>query len=114
MASRRRKQSDSIQRDQHWHRLPVGSDDFHSYVVPFAKDLLRIESGFHAFNGAKVRMYRGGDIELSRAREAMLTRERMGRGIARLNALKAICDTFSSRLSKDRPMPGFVVDGADW
>src|SRR5262249_46963963 len=56
----------------------------------------------------------GVDTELSRSREAMFALERMGRGIARLNALKAICDTFSSRLSKDRPMPGFVVDDGDW
>lgn len=112
MASRRRKQSDPIQRDQHWHRLPVGSDAFADYVVPFAKDLLRLESSFHARNAAAMRVYRG--VELSSAKAAIAALEGIGRGLARLNAIKAICDTFSSRLSKDRPMPGFVVDDADW
>lgn len=114
MASRRTAQTDSIQRDQHWYRLPVGADVYHRYVVPFARDLLRIDSGFHARNAATMRMYRGLGAELARYKDAVAALERVGRGMARLNVIKAICDTFSSRLSKDRPMPGFVVDDADW
>lgn len=115
MATRRRaQQTESIQRDQHWFRLPVGSDAFHVHVVPFARDLLRNESSFHAKNSATMRIYRGLGAELARYKDAVAALERVGRGMARLNVVKAICDTFSSRLSKDRPMPGFVVDDADW
>src|SRR5256885_13541624 len=115
MASRRRaQQTEAIQRDQHWYRLPVGADSFDEYVVPFARDLLRIDSGFHARNAATMRMYRGLGAELARYKDAVAALEHVGRGMARLNVIMAICDTFSSRLSKDRPMPGFVVDDSDW
>ncbi len=101
----------SVQRDQHWYRLAVGAP-VHHYVVPFARTLLERESGFHQKNNARLRMYRGVDLRSNRAAIGVL--EGTGRGIARLNVAKSICDTFSSRLSKDRPMPGFVVEDSDW
>jgi hypothetical protein len=111
MATRRPKSSESIQRDEHWYRLPVGAPAHH-HVVPYGRALLRIEESFHSKNLARERMYRG--VELRNQKAALLALERGGMGIARLNAIKAICDTFSSRLSKDRPMPSFVTDDGDW
>lgn len=107
----RSKQPRAIKRDQHWYRLPVGAP-VHDHVVPYAQLLLERESGFHQKNCAALRIYRGVDIKVNR--QAVAALEGAGRGIARLNVAKSICDTFSSRLSKDRPMPGFVVDDSDW
>lgn len=101
----------SVERDQHWFRLPVGAP-VHSYVVPYGQLLLSNESSFHAKNIARERIYAGVEIQGQRAALAAL--EHGGMGIARLNATKAICDTFTSRLSKDRPMPSFVTDDSDW
>lgn len=100
----------TVQRDEHWYRLPVGAPVHHS-VVPYGQALLQKESSFHSKNLARERIYRGVDLQNQKLALAML--ERGGMGIARLNATKAICDTFSSRLSKDRPMPGVVPEG-DW
>jgi hypothetical protein len=111
MAQRRPRPPQSIQRDQHWYRLSVGAP-VDEHVVHFGRMLLARESSFHRKNLARERIYRG--VELQNQRVALDSLERTGRGIARLNALKAICDTLTSRLSKDRPMPSFVVDDSDW
>jgi hypothetical protein len=111
MAQRRTKRPDAIQRDEHWYRLPLGAP-VHTSVVPYGQLLLQNESSFHAKNLARERIYRG--VDLQNQKSALAALERGGLGIARLNALKAICDTFSSRLSKDRPMPSFVTDDSDW
>lgn len=110
MATRSRTQT-PLTKDEHWFRRAVGAP-VHDNVVPYARTLLERESGFHAKNCARLRMYRGVDLRNNRAAIAAL--EGTGRSIARLNVIKSICDTFSSRLSKDRPMPGFVVDDSDW
>ena len=112
MLARSKQQRPGAIQKQHWYRMPVGAQDFHDHVVDYAKALCKVESGFHARNAASIRIYRG--VDLTKHRDAVSALERIGRGIARLNALKAICDTWSSRLSKDRPMPGFVVDDSDW
>lgn len=113
MAARRspKRLQSAIQRDEHWYRLAVGAP-VHRHVVAYGQQLLANESNFHAKNLARERIYRG--VELQNHKQALAALERGGRGIARLNAIKAICDTFSSRLSKDRPMPGFVVDDGEW
>lgn len=111
MAPSRTDTAASIQRDEHWYRLPVGAPA-HDRVVPYGRLLLTREGSFHSKNLARERIYRGVDLLNHRAALAVL--EASGNGIARLNAIKAICDTFSSRLSKDRPMPGVITDGADW
>lgn len=98
-------------RNERWSALRVGVP-VHDLVVSYGQALLQAESSFHAKNLARERIYRG--VTLMSHRDALASLERVGRGIARLNAIKAICDTFSSRLSKDRPMPGVVVDGQDW
>lgn len=100
-----------IKRDEHWWRLPVGAP-VHKRVVPYGLALLQRESNFHRKNLARERIYRG--VILQQFRLAMQHLERGGYGMARLNLAKAICDTFSSRLSKDRPMPGVVTTGRDW
>lgn len=105
MASRRKPTT--INSDAHWHRLSVGAP-VHDHVVEYGKLLLKNESSFHSKNLARERIYRG--VDLMNQKMAIAALEGSGRGIARLNAIKAICDTFSSRLSKDRPMPGFVVE----
>src|ERR1044071_1308198 len=108
--AQRRKHPTSVQSDAHWHRLPVGAP-VHDHVVGLGQVLLKNEGNFHAKNLARERMYRGVDILPHREALAVLTGT--GRGIARLNAIKSICDTFASRLSKHRPMPGFSVTD-DW
>jgi hypothetical protein len=111
MAKDRTQQIAQRTRDQHWYRAKVG-EPVHERVVPYAHQMLEVESSFHARNSAISRVYRG--VELARNRDAVAALQQVGRGLARLNAIKAICDTFSSRLSKDRPMPGFVVDDSSW
>lgn len=101
----------TLQRDEHWWRLPVGAP-VHKRLVPYARAIMARESGFHRKNLARERIYRG--VVLQQFRIAMQHLERGGYGMARLNVVKAICDTFSSRLSKDRPMPGIITTGADW
>lgn len=107
----RRKRPISVQQDQYWFKLPVGAD-VHGNVVPYGQVLLANEASFHSKNLARERVYHGHDLQNQRL--ALQQLERDGVGIARLNAIKAICDTFSSRLSKDRPMPSFVTDDSDW
>ena len=100
-----------IKRDEHWWRLPVGAP-VHDHVVQYGRALLAIEANWHRKNLARERIYRG--VTLQKQYLAVAALERGGRGFARLNAVKAICDTFSSRLSKDRPMPGVVTTDSEW
>lgn len=95
---------------EHWYRAKP-SAPVHDAVVDYGRALLACEAGFHSKNLARERVYRG--VELMTQKAALTLLERGGRGIARLNATKAICDTFSSRLGKDRPMPGIAPEG-DW
>ncbi len=111
MAQRRPRPSQHAQQDQHWYRAPVGAP-VHQQVVSFGRSLLSNEAGFHSKNLARERIYRG--IYLTAQSSALAALERAGKNFAKLNATKSICDTFTSRLSKDRPMPDFDVDGADW
>lgn len=101
----------TIQRSEHWFQLPVGAP-IADHVVEYGTALLTIERSFHQKNLARERLYRG--VSLLNNRAALGVLDRGGYSVARLNAIKAICDTFSSRLSKDRPMPGFVTDDSDW
>lgn len=111
MATRRTKAPTSIADHSHWFKLSVGAP-VHEHVVSLGKVLLKNESNFHAKNLARERIYRG--VELMRHQAAVAALEGSGRSIARLNAIRAIGDTFASRLAKDRPMPGFVTDDSDW
>lgn len=101
----------TLKRDEHWFRLPIGAP-VHKRIVPYARALLQREAPFHRKNLARERIYRG--VILQQFRQAIQHLERGGYGMARLNVTKAVCDTFSSRLSKDRPMPGVITTGADW
>ena len=98
-------------RDEWWYRSKPGAP-VHDMVVPYAKALMQQALNRHSKNRARERIYEGA--ELANARGAMALLETYGASIARLNATKAIIDTFVSRLSKDRPMPSFVTDDADW
>jgi hypothetical protein len=100
--------NDTLRRDEHWYRLKAGVP-MHHRVVAYGKVLLSCEASFHSKNLARERIYRGVDLLNQKAALQML--ERGGRSMARLNAIKSISDTFSSRLSKDRPMPGVIGDG---
>ena len=100
-----------ISTDAHWYRAKVG-EPVHERVVPYGRTLLSREANFHAKNLTRERVYRGVDLQPHRLALAALAGS--GMGIARLNAIKAIGDTFASRLSKDRPMPGIVVDDSDF
>lgn len=103
--------SPTLSRNEHWWQLKVGAP-VHDHVVPYGRALLNVESRFHQKNLASERIYRG--VSLRRNRMAIAHLERGGYSVARLNVVKAISDTFSSRLSKDRPMPGVVTTGSDW
>jgi hypothetical protein len=100
-----------IRLDEHWWRLALGAP-VHKRLVPYGHALLQREGNFHRKNLARERIYRG--VALQQYRVALQHLERGGLGMARLNAIKAICDTFSSRISKDRPMAGVVTTGRDW
>lgn len=105
---------------QCWYKLASEHEDCHSVLLPLVTQLLSNESNFHAKNIARVRVYRGlWDMQGRRGGAspftgALAVLSRLGMGTARLNVTKAVCDTFSSRLSKDRPMPNFVTDDSDW
>lgn len=105
------KPQQSIQRDEHWWRLRVGQP-VHEHVVPYGRALMGIEEKWHRRNLAAERMYRG--VELGRYGGAIDDLRRGNFGVARLNVIKAISDTFSSRLAKDRPMPGVVTTDSEW
>jgi len=100
-----------IRSDAHWMRAALG-EPVHDRLVPYGKALLEREANFHAKNLTRERVYRG--VELQNQRLAIAALAGSGMGIARLNVIKAIGDTFASRLSKDRPMPGIVVDDSDF
>jgi len=100
-----------IRSDAHWMRAKVG-EPVHDRLVPYGKALLEREANFHAKNLTRERVYRGVDLQNQRIALAALSGS--GMGIARLNVIKAIGDTFASRLSKDRPMPGIVVNDSDF
>ena len=84
----------------------------HERVLAYAEALLRQASSDHNRNRARERIYEGHELLNNRA--AIISLEAAGIGIAKLNASKSIIDTFTSRLTKDRPMPNFNVDDGDW
>jgi len=107
-----------------WYQAKLG-EPCHDVLLPLVSQLLSNESNFHSKNIARVRVYRGlwdqqgGSRRTARGSNSIFTGalsvlSRLGMGTARLNVTKAVCDTFSSRLSKDRPMPSFVTDDSDW
>lgn len=95
-----------------WSRNPVDYDQVHGKLIDYARALLTKAESAQSKNRARERIYEGQELLNNRA--AIVSLESAGISIARLNATKAIIDTFVSRLSKDRPMPNFVVDGMDW
>ena len=97
--------------DRAWSRAAVGAD-VHRQLVDYAQLLQRMSDTDHNKNRARERIYEGHELLNNRA--AIVSLESAGIGIAKLNASKSIIDTFVSRLSKDRPMPNFNVDGGDW
>lgn len=98
--------------DRRWSRFPVGHDQVHDKLVDYAKALQKQSDSDHSRNRARERIYEGN--ELLNNRNAVISLEASGIGIAKLNATKSIIDTFTSRLTKDRPMPNFNVDDGDW
>jgi hypothetical protein len=107
----RRKPREGIQQDRHWHRLPVGAP-VHEHVVTHGQALMELDATRHAKNRARERIYEGQALRRFLAARAAI--ERAGINYADLNATQTVIDTFVSRLSKDRPMPGLMTDGADW
>lgn len=107
----RKKPKDSIGKDAHWYRLPVGAP-VHEHVVPHGLTLQQLAEGRAARNRSAERIYEGRTLrQFGRARAAI---ERGGINYADLNGTKTVIDTFVSRLSKDRPVPAFDTDGAAW
>ena len=98
--------------DRAWSRAPEDAEDRHEKLVDYATALQRAADSDHNKNRARERIYEGHELLNNRA--AVVSLEAAGVGIAKLNATKAIIDTFVSRLSKDRPMPNFNVDDGDW
>lgn len=110
----RRSPDDSMNRggDRRWCRAAIGDMTIHTKVAGYAQTLLQNASSSHSKNRARERIYEGH--ELINNRLAVASLETSGMGIARLNATKSIIDTFVSRLTKDRPMPSFRTEGANW
>jgi hypothetical protein len=98
--------------DRRWSRFAVDHNHVHEKLVDYAKALQKQSDSDHSRNRARERIYEGS--ELLNNRQAIVSLESAGVGIAKLNASKSIIDTFVSRLSKDRPMPNFNVDDGDW
>lgn len=98
--------------DSRWFRLPESTTIAHTKVCSHARAILANEQSRQSKNRARERIYEGHELINNRAAVASL--EASGMNIARLNATKSIIDTFVSRLSKDRPMPSFDVDDAEW
>lgn len=101
----------TLQQDRHWYRLPIGAP-VHDHVVAHGRTLLQLDESRHSKNRARERIYEGQ--ALRRYPQARAALERAGMNVAELNATQTVIDTFVSRLSKDRPMPSIVTDGADW
>lgn len=95
-----------------WWRAPVGSDRVHIDVVEFGRALMTLYRGAHSEDRALQRIYDGRAL---RGRGlAVSALEGAGVPAARLNATKAVVDTWVSRLSKERAMPSFDVNDSDW
>lgn len=94
--------------DTAWHKHPVDSDIAHVELISLCHTLQQLDLDRQSRNRARVRVYEG--VVLRRLASGLID----DASVARLNAIKSICDTFTSRLAKDRPMPSIVVDGADW
>lgn len=108
---RKRSPADAIRKDAHWYKLAVGQP-CHEHVVAYGDTLRKNDTNRLSKNCARERIYRG-HLLLTQS-SALSQLERSGILYAELNATKTVIDTFVSRLSKDRPMPSFVTDGADW
>lgn len=112
MATRKRKRTtDQLRKDAHWYKLAVG-EPCHEHVVAYADTLRGNDATRLSKNCAREHIYRG-HLLLSNS-SALATLERSGILYAELNATKTVIDTFVSRMSKDRPMPSFITDGAQW
>jgi hypothetical protein len=109
--ARRRPVASQQQQDRHWYRLPVGAP-VHDHVVAHGQALLTIDEPRHQRNRARERIYEGQALRRFGMARAYL--ERAGISVAELNATMTVIDTFVSRISKDRPMPEIMTDGADW
>jgi hypothetical protein len=104
--------TDDQKSDRAWSRAPVDATDRHEKLCDYADLLQRMADADHNKNRARERIYEGHELLNNRA--AIVSLEAAGIGIAKLNASKAIIDTFVSRLSKDRPMPSFDTTDGDW
>lgn len=97
--------------DSFWFKDPIGKP-IHEKVVSHGKALAALYSTAHHIDRVHERLYDG--TELRRHKGALAALSAHGFRLARLNASKAIINTLVSRLSKDRPMPDFLVNDADW
>lgn len=112
MARKYVSESGAARPDQPWYKAKVG-EPAHVGVISVVDALLKRAKNRHSKNRTRERIYEG--VELARHHEAIRHLETNYQlGLARLNVLKSIVDTFASRLSKDRPLPNFVVDDAEW
>jgi len=99
------------QGSQFWYRAKVG-EPVHDKLVEYGTALRGLYASAHARDRVHERIYDGA--ELRRYASAIQALQARGLSAARLNASKAVVNTVVSRLSKQRPMPSFVVDDADW
>lgn len=91
-----------------WYKHPVTSDVAHVSLISLCDRLSELDLQRRQKNLARARVYEGETIR--RMFGSLID----DASIARLNVLKSICDTFASRLAKERPMPSIVVDDGDW
>ncbi len=94
-----------------WYKAAVG-EPIHARVVPYGKALQALYRPAHSLDRSHERIY--DNPRLRQYGQALRALDRAGINAARLNVVKSVVNTVVSRLSKDRPMPSFVVDDADW
>ena len=100
------------QKNEFWYRAAIGDATVHRKVVAFGVSLRALYSNAHKRIRVLERLYEG--TEYRRYAAAIQVLQQQGFNAARLNASKSVVNTLVSRLSKDRPMPSFVVNDADW
>lgn len=84
----------------------------HGDLVPYVKSLMTAWQQHDWFDRVHDRIYENRQLaNLKRANAAL---QSAGFDTSRMMVTRNIVDTFGSRFSRRRPMPMFVVDGAEW
>lgn len=98
--------------NEFWWRAAI-DQPVHDKLVPFGKALRDLYRAAHQQDRAFERIYEARRLR-GYQQALKVLQQAHGFSAARLNVVKAVIDTVVSRLSKNRPMPAFDVDDADY